>query len=184
MRGERPTTAEPDTAEPAVRPEGQATPLRGASARVAENMEASLAVPTATSYRTIPVKLLEENREVINESLASGNRGKISYTHVIAWAVVRALGDFPNLNSSYAVIDGTPHRIAKPEINLGVAVDLEAKDGTRRLVVPNIKNAARLSFADFVAAYDDVVARARRGALQPDDFRGSTISLTNPGTVG
>jgi 2-oxoglutarate decarboxylase len=185
---ERPSTASvaaPASPAPAAesRSDG-ATPLRGAAARVVENMEASLAVPTATSYRAIPVKLLDENRQVMNESLASLGRGKISYTHIIAWAIVKALRDFPALNASYELRDGVPHRVARREVNLGVAVDLKARDGERRLIVPNIKNASALKFGEFAAAYDDRIHRARTGALRPDDFAGSTISLTNPGTVG
>ena len=113
--------------------------LRGASARIVENMEASLTIPTATSYRAIPVKLLEENRQTINEHPATGNRGKVSYTHIIAWAIVQALKEFPALNSFFQFADGAAHRVTRHSINLGVAIDVERKDGTRSLLVPNIK---------------------------------------------
>src|SRR6267143_6303840 len=147
-------------------------------------MEASLSVPTATSQRRIPVKLLDENRRIINKHLQENDRGKASYTHLIAWAVLRALDEFPQLNDGYGVVDGSPVRLRRPNINLGVAIDTTKKDGTRTLLVPNIKNANKLRFTEFLATYDDVVKRAREGKLQIADFQGTTISLTNPGTIG
>jgi len=159
-------------------------PLRGAAARLAGNMDASLAVPTATSQRTIPVKVVDENRTIINQHLTLVGRDKVSYTHLISWAVVKALASFPNLNSAYAERDGQPHRRVPPEINLGVAVDVAGKDGAHALVVPNIKNAGALDFQQFVAAFDDTIRRARTAKLAVSDFEGTTISLTNPGTVG
>ena len=147
-------------------------------------METSLGVPTATSNRTIPVKLLEENRTIINQHLEAGRRGRISFTHIIAWAIVQAVRHFPSLNSSFQVVDGIPHRRVRRTTNLGVAVDLERKDGTRSLMVPNIKNAQSLTFDQFVQAYENVVGRVRTGSLEPADFQETTITLTNPGTVG
>src|SRR4030095_7893263 len=134
--------------------------------------------------RRIPVKLLDENRRLINKYLGENDRGKASYTHLIAWAVVRALDDFPQLNDGYGVIDDTPSRVVRREVNLGVAVDLTKKDGTRSLLVPNIKNANNLTFSQFLIAYDDVVKRARESKLQVAEFQDTTISLTNPGTLG
>jgi multifunctional 2-oxoglutarate metabolism enzyme len=167
---------------PETRPE--ATPIRGAALKIVENMEASIAVPTATSQRRIPVKLLDENRRIINQHLASRDDGKASYTHLIAYAALRAIDDFPQLNDGFEVIDEQPVRVKREAVNLGIAIDLEKKDGTRSLLVPNIKNANRLPFSDFLKAYDDVVTRARDGKLQISDFQGTTISLTNPGTLG
>lgn len=161
-----------------------ATPIRGGALKIVENMEASLSVPTATSQRRIPVKLLDENRRLINQHLQENARGKASYTHLIAWALIRALAEFPQLNDGFDVIDGNPVRLKRPDINLGVAIDLQKKDGTRTLLVPNIKGANKLRFSQFLAAYDDVVKRAREGKLQIPDFQGTTISLTNPGTIG
>jgi 2-oxoglutarate dehydrogenase E1 component len=161
-----------------------ATPIRGGALKIVENMEASLSVPTATSQRRIPVKLLDENRRLINQHLQENGRGKASYTHLIAWALIRALAEFPQLNDGFDVIDGNPVRLKRPDINLGVAIDLQKKDGTRTLLVPNIKGANKLRFSQFLAAYDDVVKRAREGKLQIPDFQGTTISLTNPGTIG
>ncbi|MFZ0749243.1 MAG: multifunctional oxoglutarate decarboxylase/oxoglutarate dehydrogenase thiamine pyrophosphate-binding subunit/dihydrolipoyllysine-residue succinyltransferase subunit, partial [Pyrinomonadaceae bacterium] len=159
-------------------------PIRGAALKIVENMEASLAVPTATSQRRIPVKLLEENRIIINRHLKDNDRGKSSFTHLIAFALLRALDQFPQLNDGFEEIDGQPARVKRESINLGIAIDLEKKDGTRSLLVPNIKNANGLRFPEFLAAYDDVVKRAREGKLQISDFQGTTISLTNPGTIG
>ncbi|HEX8097062.1 MAG TPA: multifunctional oxoglutarate decarboxylase/oxoglutarate dehydrogenase thiamine pyrophosphate-binding subunit/dihydrolipoyllysine-residue succinyltransferase subunit [Pyrinomonadaceae bacterium] len=162
----------------------QAQPIRGGALKIVENMEASLAVPTATSQRRVPVKVLDENRRIINKHLQDQGQGKVSYTHLIAWALVRALEEFPRLNDGFEVVDGTPSRLRRESVNLGVAIDLAKKDGSRTLLVPNIKNANRLRFSEFIAAYDDVVKRARGGKLQVPDFQDTTISLTNPGTIG
>jgi 2-oxoglutarate decarboxylase len=159
-------------------------PIRGGALKIVENMEASLAVPTATSQRRIPVKLLDENRRIINKHLQDNDRGKASYTHLIGWALLRALAEFPQLNDGFDRPDGTPVRVRRANINLGLAIDLQKKDGTRTLLVPNIKNANKLRFSQFLEAYDDVVKRAREGKLQLADFQGTTISLTNPGTIG
>ncbi|PYS79255.1 MAG: multifunctional oxoglutarate decarboxylase/oxoglutarate dehydrogenase thiamine pyrophosphate-binding subunit/dihydrolipoyllysine-residue succinyltransferase subunit, partial [Acidobacteria bacterium] len=132
----------------------------------------------------MPVKVLEENRIIVNQFLKEHKRGKASYTHFIAFAILRALERFPQMNDGYAVLDGQPARVRRAEVNLGVAIDLEKKDGTRTLLVPNIKNAGALGFADFLAAYNDVVKRAREGKLGVPDFQDTTISLTNPGTIG
>jgi multifunctional 2-oxoglutarate metabolism enzyme len=110
--------------------------------------------------------------------------GKASYTHVIAWALLRALDEFPQLNDGFEVVDGIPSRVRRPAVNLGIAIDLTKKDGSRTLLVPNIKSANKLRFSQFLQAYDDVVKRAREGKLQIDDFQGTSISLTNPGTIG
>jgi multifunctional 2-oxoglutarate metabolism enzyme len=158
--------------------------IRGGNLRVVENMEASLAVPTATSYRTIPVKLLEENRRIINEHAEVGRQFKVSFTHIIAWAIVRALRDFPGINSFYEVIDGSPHRSFRGEVNLGIAVDSVRKDGTRTLLVPNIKKAEALPFMEFLRSYDEKIQQVRKGLSVPADFQSTTVTLTNPGTVG
>jgi multifunctional 2-oxoglutarate metabolism enzyme len=163
---------------------GDAKPIRGSALRIVENMETSLTVPTATSQRRVPVKVLEENRQIINRHLKETNRGKASFTHLIGWALIEALEQFPQLNDGYTEIDDQPARITRSGVNFGVAVDLARKDGTRTLLVPNIKNANALSFSGFLAAYDDVVKRAREGKLSVDDFKDTTISLTNPGTLG
>src|SRR5437016_8042566 len=188
-------TAAHAAAKPAPAPETkpsaatvQAEPIRGAALKIVENMEASLAVPTATSQRRIPVKLLDENRRIINQHLSQNfdreGARKASYTHLIAWAILRALDKFPQLNDGFEAIDGHPARVKRTSVNLGLAIDLEKKDGTRTLLVPNIKHANQLSFSDFLAAYDDAVTRTRAGKLQVADFQGTTISLTNPGTIG
>jgi 2-oxoglutarate dehydrogenase E1 component len=186
---------EPEPAHPAPVPEtapapGAAPPaenlaaLRGAALRVAENMEASLAVPTATSQRQIPIKLLEENRRLINEYRAADGLPKVSFTHLVAWAIVQALKDFPRLNDAFDSSSGAPSRVARATIVLGLAVDVEKPDGSRSLVVPNVKGAEKRTFGEFLEAADDIVGRARRGKLQVSDFEGTTVSLTNPGTLG
>ena len=127
----------------APEPGREIIPIRGAALKIVENMEASLAVPTATSQRRIPVKLLEENRQLINRHLQDNDRGKASFTHVIAFALLRALDQFPQLNDGFEEIEGQPSRVKRTLVNLGIAIDLEKKDGTRSLLVPNIKNANR-----------------------------------------
>ena len=165
-------------------PSEEMTPLRGAAARLASNMNASLAIPLATSQRIVPVKVIDENRRIINQHRTLLGKPKISYTHVIGWAIVRALQDVPALNDAYAERDGQPFRVTPKQVNLGIAVDVEGKDGARALVVPNIKNAGGMDFQQYLTAFDDIVARARAGKLNVPDFQGTTISLTNPGTVG
>ena len=162
----------------------EAIPIRGAALKIVENMEASLSVPTATSQRRIPVKLLDENRRLINKHLRESEGGKASYTHLIAWAILRALDEFPQLNDGFDENDGKPARLRREAVNLGIAIDVEKKDGTRTLLVPNIKDAGRLRFSEFLKAYDDVIKHAREGKLQIANFQGTTISLTNPGTIG
>src|SRR3989454_3061763 len=151
---------------------------------MAKNGEPSPPFPPPPAQRLIPVNLLEENRRIINKFLEENDRGKASYTHLIAWAILRALQEFPQLNDGYEIVDSTPARLHREDVNFGVAIDVAKKDGTRTLLVPNIKNASKLRFAEFLAAYDDVVKRAREGKLQLPDFQGTTISLTNPGTIG
>jgi 2-oxoglutarate decarboxylase len=157
--------------------------IRGPALRIAQNMEASLAVPTATSQRQVPIKLLDENRRLINTYLESPG-GKVSYTHLVARAILKALLRFPALNDSYQERDRSAFRIRHPQINLGLAVDVVRRDGSRALLVPNVKNATELTFPELVMAYQSVVTRARDGKLQIEDFQGTTISLTNPGTLG
>jgi multifunctional 2-oxoglutarate metabolism enzyme len=168
-----------------VVPEGSvAKAITGPSKKIVENMEMSLSVPTATSLRTMPVKVLEENRKILNEHLAATGRGKVSFTHLIAWAIIRSAKDYPALNHGFGMVDGKPSRIENPSINLGIAIDVEKKDGTRNLLVPNIKGCETMNFASFFRAYNDTVKRARDGKLEIADFQGTTISLTNPGTIG
>lgn len=159
-------------------------PITGASKKIVENMEQSLTVPTATSVRSIPVKVLVENRTIINEHLSNQGRGKVSFTHVIAWAIIKAVKTYPQMNNGYGFIDGKPSRLANESINLGIAIDLEKKDGSRNLLVPNIKGCEKMNFAEFFAAYNTQVKKARDGKLEISDFQGTTISLTNPGTIG
>ncbi len=170
-------------ADPAASPENL-QPLRGIAAKIAENMNASVTIPLATSQRVIPVKVMDENRRIINQHRTLVGRSKVSYTHLIGWAILKGLEDFPGLNHAYGEANGQPARIVHPRINLGIAVDVASKDGGRNLLVPNIKNAGAVDFAQYVATFDDLVDRARKGKLAPADFQDTTISLTNPGTVG
>jgi multifunctional 2-oxoglutarate metabolism enzyme len=164
--------------------DGQQSRLRGAAARTAANMASSITVPTATSVRDIPAKLLIDNRIVINNYLQRGRGGKISFTHLIGYAVVRALEAMPAMNDSFAEIDGKPVLITPEHVNLGLAIDVSKGDGSRQLLVPNIKAAESMDFRKFWTAYEDVVRKARTGNLTVEDFSGTTISLTNPGTIG
>ncbi len=168
----------------AVGAETNVKPLTGASKKIVENMEQSLSVPTATSIRNVPVKVLEENRRVINDYLQPAGRGKVSFTHLIAWAIIEALKKYPQLNNGYGFIDGKPSRLENAGVNLGIAIDIEKKDGSRNLLVPSIKGTEKMNFAEFLAAYNEIVKRSRDGKLEIADFQGTTISLTNPGTLG
>ena len=173
---------------PVVEQDEEAQPeiniLRGMAKTLASNMDASLSVPTATSVRQLPAKVLIDNRIVVNSHLKRTRGGKVSFTHLIGYAVVQALKEFPSQNVYYDEIDGKPAAITPPNINLGLAIDIPKPDGTRALLVPNIKKAQKLNFAEFLAAYDDLVTRARDNKLAADDFAGTTISLTNPGGIG
>ncbi|MFD6950786.1 alpha-ketoglutarate decarboxylase [Nocardiopsis sp. TSRI0078] len=158
--------------------------LRGASARTATNMESSLELPTATSVRAVPVKLLFDNRIVINNHLRRGRGGKVSFTHLIGYAMVKALESLPEMNHSYVEVDGKPG-VAKPEhVNFGLAIDLQKPDGSRQLVVPSIKKSDEMDFKEFWSGYEDLVRKARNNKLGVPDFQGTTISLTNPGGIG
>ncbi|HTO87836.1 MAG TPA: multifunctional oxoglutarate decarboxylase/oxoglutarate dehydrogenase thiamine pyrophosphate-binding subunit/dihydrolipoyllysine-residue succinyltransferase subunit [Thermoanaerobaculia bacterium] len=158
--------------------------IRGAALRIAENMEASLSVPTATSQRQVPIKLLEENRRLLNDFRTANGLSKISFTHLIAWAIVQAIKAAPRLNDAFDSSSGTPSRVRRDGIRLGLAVDVEKADGSRSLVVPNVKGAERMTFTQFLEASEDIVGRARQARLQVSDFEGTTVSLTNPGTLG
>jgi multifunctional 2-oxoglutarate metabolism enzyme len=163
--------------------EAELRPLRGTAAKIVENMEASLGVPTATSLRTVPVKLMSENRKLINDYQRYVGGEKVSFTHLIAWAVVRALKAFPTMNTTLRHEDGTSQHVIPKRINLGLAIDIERK-GKRTLLVPNIKGADRMNFAQFLGIYNDIVRRARDNKLDVADFTGTTATLTNPGMIG
>ena len=169
---------EPAADEPTV------TPLKAVAKVVAQNMDESLKVPTATSVRTVPAKLMIDNRIVMNNHMRRTRGGKVSFTHLIGWAIIQTLKEFPSQNVSYAVVDGKPSLVVPPHIGLGIAIDLPKSDGTRTLVVPSIKKAETLDFNEFLDAYEDLVTRARDGKLGMDDYQGATISLTNPGGIG
>src|SRR6478672_888372 len=186
-----PAKAEAKTAEPAAKskpaPAAQADEtqvLRGAAAAVVKNMSASLDVPTATSVRAFPAKAMIDNRIVINNHLKRTRGGKISFTHLLGYAIVAAVNRFPNMNRHFAEVDGKPNTVTPAHTNLGLAIDLQGKDGNRQLVVAAIKGCETMRFGQFIAAYEDIVRRARDGKLTAEDFAGVTISLTNPGTIG
>jgi 2-oxoglutarate dehydrogenase E1 component len=184
-----PTSSQPAWANPTVAPVAgedlAVTTLRGAPAKVVSNMQASLEIPTATSVRAVPAKLIVDNRIVINNHLRRARGGKVSFTHLIGYAVVKALHTYPEMNNSFALTpEGKPALVTPEHINFGLAIDLPGKDGGRSLVVASIKKAEAMDFAAFWGAYEDIIRRARAGKLTADDFAGSTISLTNPGTIG
>ncbi len=176
--GSMPITLAEEEAQPEV------NILRGMAKTLASNMDASLSIPTATSVRQMPAKLLIDNRIVVNSHLKRTRGGKVSFTQLIGYAVVQALKEFPSQNVFYDEVEGKPAAISPAHINLGLAIDIPKPDGTRALLVPNIKRAEKLNFAEFVSAYDDLVNRARDNKLSADDFAGTTISLTNPGGIG
>jgi multifunctional 2-oxoglutarate metabolism enzyme len=194
--GEQPAAAAEGDGKPAAaaraapggdragQPADQTVPLRGAAARIVEAMEASRAVPTATSVRTVPAKLLEVNRSVLNGHLRRRQGGKVSFTHLIAYAVVRALDAVPVMKSIYREVDGRPNAVRPEHLNLGLAVDTRRPDGSRTLLVPNIKQADTLDFAAFVRAYEEIIAKVKANKLTVQDFADTTLTITNPGTIG
>lgn len=180
-----PAQPKPKAAPAAEAPEGpEYVTLRGPSAAVAKNMNASLELPTATSVRAVPVKLLFDNRIVINNHLKRARGGKISFTHLIGFAMVQAIKAMPSMNYAFGEKDGKPTLVKPPHVNLGLAIDLVKPNGDRQLVVAAIKKAETLNFFEFWQAYEDIVRRARDGKLTMDDFTGVTVSLTNPGGLG
>ncbi|QIZ34510.1 multifunctional oxoglutarate decarboxylase/oxoglutarate dehydrogenase thiamine pyrophosphate-binding subunit/dihydrolipoyllysine-residue succinyltransferase subunit [Saccharopolyspora sp. ASAGF58] len=183
----KPSPQQAARAAPVKEPQagGDVKTLRGAAAAIAKNMDQSLTVPTATSVRAVPAKLLFDNRIVINNHLKRNKGGKVSFTHLIGYALVRAVRDFPNMNRHYGEdAKGKPAAVTPEHINLGLAIDLPAKDGSRNLVVASIKGCEDMTFHQFWQAYEDIIRKARGNALTADDFAGTTISLTNPGPSG
>ncbi|EMQ99710.1 multifunctional oxoglutarate decarboxylase/oxoglutarate dehydrogenase thiamine pyrophosphate-binding subunit/dihydrolipoyllysine-residue succinyltransferase subunit [Paeniglutamicibacter gangotriensis] len=174
----------PKTASNAASGEEKRTQLRGPAKAIATNMEQSLTVPTATTVRAVPAKALIDNRVVINNHLKRSRGGKISFTHIIGFAVIRALKLFPSQNVSYAEVDGKPMAITPAHVNFGIAIDIPKPDGSRMLAVPNIKAAENLSFNEFWDTYEELIKRARNNKLTADDYAGTTVSLTNPGGIG
>ena len=173
-----PASQEDDTPAP--------EPIRGVAARIVENMESSLTVPTATSFRNVPAKLLEINRRVLNNHQKRVRRRKVSFTHLIGYAVVQAIAKtVPSMRNTFAIDDqGKPVLQRHDHVNLGIAVDMEKADGSRTLIVPVIRDADTLDFASFVAHYEELVAKVRANKISIDDITGATVTLTNPGTIG
>jgi multifunctional 2-oxoglutarate metabolism enzyme len=161
------------------------TSLKGPAAALAGYMEQSLQIPTATSFRTIPVDGLDAKRKELNDALkAAGRSEKLSFTHIIAYAIVRTAQEMPFITYSFRRDERGGATRVEPGIHLGLAVDAERKDGTRFLVVPVVRNADRLDFPHFYATYQDLVLRARDNKLTPDDLQGASFTLTNPGGIG
>ena len=176
--------APPAPKAPVDAPTAGEAPIKGAQKSIAKNMDISLEIPTATTVRDMPAKLMFENRSMVNDHLISRGKGKISFTHIIGWALVKAVKAHPSMNNSYKVVDGKPVIVTPEHINLGLAIDMVSKNGARNLVVAAIRECENLTFDGFVDAYEDIVKRAREGKLTMDDFSGVTIQLTNPGGIG
>ncbi|HEV7362774.1 MAG TPA: 2-oxo acid dehydrogenase subunit E2, partial [Solirubrobacteraceae bacterium] len=174
------TATRPATPAPAAAPGGEATPLKGAAAMLARYMDESRSIPTATSFRTVAVTVMDARRKELKAA-----EKKVSFTHLIAYAIaIAATEDMPVMAHHFADVDGKPARMDDGQVNLGIAVDVEKKDGTRTLMVPVIRDAGRLPFTGFLAAFNDLIARARDNKLRADDLAGGNISLTNPGGIG
>ncbi|MCC5942656.1 MAG: multifunctional oxoglutarate decarboxylase/oxoglutarate dehydrogenase thiamine pyrophosphate-binding subunit/dihydrolipoyllysine-residue succinyltransferase subunit [Balneolaceae bacterium] len=193
----RQETKEPAAPKPAEKPEkeqkkeevsipdgAELQKIKGVASKIVENMDESIYVPTATSLRVLPVKMMTEDRAIINTHLLRSGQPKASFTHLIAWAVITALKEYPGINSYYVNQDDTPYKVVPGGVNLGIAVDLESRDGSRNLVVPNIKGVDKMNFKEFLHAYAELINKARNGKLEISDFQETTISITNPGTIG
>jgi 2-oxoglutarate dehydrogenase E1 component len=171
------------TASKGVVTAGATKPLRGPAAMLAQAMNESRSVPTATSFRTLPVDVLDAKRRALNGVLKE--RGmKVSFTHLVAWAIVKAAQDWPVMGRSYAEEDGKPQVTEAGSINLGIAVDVERKDGSRSLMVPCLKGSDALDFTGFHSYYEDLITKTRENKLTADDFQSTNITLTNPGGLG
>ena len=180
------TAIEPAAAPAPASADEPGEPIRGAGAAIAANMERSLSVPTATSFRNVPAKLLEINRKVINGYRGRNGAGKVSFTHIIGYAIVRAIADaVPNMNNSFVEgADGRPRIVRNEQINLGLAVDVDKGDGNRTLVVPVVRDCGSMDFAQFLVAYEELIRKVKNNKLTITDFQGASVSLTNPGTIG
>ena len=186
------TQPSPTPAQPVAKPAKEIAtptaariePLRGVANRVVQSMEASLSVPTATSVRAIPAKLMIDNRTVINNHLKRARGGKVSFTHIIGYAMIKALRQLPEMNAFYTELQDKPAIGFPDHINLGIAIDLAKDDGSRQLLVPSIKGCEGMDFGQFWSTYESLVKKARKGTLAVEDFAGTTCSLTNPGTIG
>jgi 2-oxoglutarate dehydrogenase E1 component len=166
-------------------PTALTAPIKGPAARLVQNMNESLSVPTATTFRELAVGVLEGRRKALNAALqAAGRSEKVSFTHLIAYAIVEATKVHPVMGHTLAMQDGQPFRVTPDGVNLGLAVDVTRKDGSRGLVVPVIRHAEAMDFAAFHAAYEALVEKSRTNRLMPDDFAGATMTLTNPGGLG
>ena len=176
----------PTAAKPATPSSVRGEPIRGAGAAIVANMERSLSVPTATSFRNVPARLLEVNRKAINAYMTRGGMGKVSFTHLIGYAIVRAIADaVPAMNNSFVTDEsGNPQIVRNEALNMGLAVDVAKADGSRTLVVPVLRNAGSMSFAEFLNAYEELIRKVKTNKLAVTDFQGATITLTNPGTIG
>src|SRR5213083_1312317 len=159
------------------------TPITGPAARLVQNMTESLSVPTATSFRDVAVAVLDARRKALNAQLAASGK-KISFTHLIGYALVQAAKQFPVMTHAFQEVDGKPQRLDPQGVHLGLAVDVERKDGSHGLLVPVIKHTEAMDFAAFHARYETLVEKARTQKILPDDLQGATITLTNPGTIG
>ena len=178
-----PTTSQKDSPKAAPK-NAELEKIKGVATKIVENMDESLKVPTATSLRVLPVKMMIEDRTIINQHLESRNEPKASFTHFIAWAIIKALKTLPNLNNAFYTDGKNSYKVIPNQVNLGIAIDLPNKDGSRNLVVPNIKGVDKMNFKEFLYAYAELINKARNGKLQIDDYQGTTISITNPGTIG
>ena len=178
------TTAAPPA--PVVSAPVEGEPIRGVGAAIVTNMEKSLSVPTATSFRNVPARLLEVNRKQINDYRSRHGMSKVSFTHIIAYAIVRAVADaVPNMKNGYATDNaGKPLLVRNPHVNVGLAVDVDKGDGTRNLVVPVLRDADTLDFSGFLVAYDEIIRKVKANKLTIADFQGANVSITNPGTIG
>jgi 2-oxoglutarate dehydrogenase E1 component len=180
----------PKPAAPAAPTNGAASEpgelIKGVGAVIVKNMEASLDVPTATSFRNVPAKLLEVNRKVINGYRSRSGMGKVSFTHLIGYAIVRAIAEaVPNMRNGFVEgSDGKPRIVRHDGVDMGLAVDVDKGDGTRTLVVPVLKHADTLDFAGFLAAYEELIRKVKQNKLTVEDFAGANVTLTNPGTIG
>ncbi len=165
-------------------PEAELEKIKGVSSKIAENMDASLEVPTATSIRVLPVKMLVEDRDIINRHLKQKGQPKASFTHFIAWAIIKGIEEFPNMNNAYVKNNDGMHKKVPGQVNLGLAIDVQNDDGSRNLLVPNIKGVDKMNFKEFLHAYAELIDKARNGNLAIADFENTTITLTNPGMIG
>lgn len=144
---------------------------------IATNMKNSLETSAhVQSFIEVDVTRLWDWRDKVKEAFSKRENEKLTFTPLFMTAIIKALRDYPALNSS---MEGDKIHIKK-DINLGMATALP--DGN--LIVPVIKNADHLNLVGLTKAVNELAKRARQNSLKPDEVQDGTYTFTNIGNFG